>query len=81
MKIFDGNVFIGKRMQEFKFNDIPVIGLSIFVDEKEVAMGFIGKVLRQIPHLKDFVITSTNYYFDTFVIRLTAPPETNTKED
>jgi hypothetical protein len=44
------------------------IGLSIFVDDKEIAMGFIGEVLKQIPHLADYEIKSTNYYFDTFVI-------------
>lgn len=58
------------KLREFKFNDIPVKGLSIFVDDKEIAMGFIGDVLRQIPHLADYKIKSTNIYFDTFVIRL-----------
>lgn len=58
------------KLREFKFNDIPVKGLSIFVDNKEVAMGFIGEVLKQIPHLADYEVKSTNIYFDTFVIRL-----------
>lgn len=58
------------KLREFKFNDIPVKGLSIFVNDKEVAMGFINEVLRQIPHLADHEIKSTNIYFDTFVIRL-----------
>lgn len=58
------------KLREFKFNEIPVKGLSIFVDGKEVASGFIGEVLRQIPHLADHEIKETNYYLDTFVIRL-----------
>lgn len=58
------------KLKEFKFNTIPVKGLSIFVDDKEVAIGFIGEVLREIPHLADYEIKSTNFYFDTFVIRL-----------
>lgn len=58
------------KLREFNFNTIPVKGLSVFVDDKEVAMGFIGEVLRQIPHLADYEIKSTNVYIDTFVIRL-----------
>lgn len=58
------------KLREFNFNEIPVRGLSIFVDDKEVAMGFIGDVLREIPHLADYEIKETNYYMDTFVIRL-----------
>ncbi len=60
------------KLKEFKFNEISVPGLSIFVDDKEVAMGFIGEVLRKIAPLKlaDKEIKSTNIYFDTFVIRL-----------
>ena len=58
------------KLREFNFNEIPVKGLSIFVDGKEIAMGFIGEVLRQIPHLADYEIKETNYYMDTFVIRL-----------
>ena len=58
------------KLREFNFNEIPVKGLSIFVDDKEVAMGFIGEVLRKIPHLADHEIKSTNIYIDTFVIRL-----------
>lgn len=58
------------KLREFKFNEIPVKGLSIFIDGKEVASGFIGEVLRQIPHLADYEIKETNYYLDTFVIRL-----------
>jgi hypothetical protein len=33
-------------------------------------MGFIGEVLKQIPHFAEREIKSTNYYFDAFVIRL-----------
>lgn len=58
------------KLREFNFNTIPVKGLSIWVDNKEIAMGFIGEVLREIPHLADYEIKETNYYFDTFVIRL-----------
>jgi hypothetical protein len=58
------------KLKEFNFNEIPVKGLSIFIEDKEVACGFMGEVLKQIPHLKDSEIKSTNYYFDTFVIRL-----------
>ena len=58
------------KLREFKFREIPVRGLSIFVDDKEVAMGTIGEVLRQIPYLADYEIKDTNYYMDTFVIRL-----------
>ena len=57
------------KLKEFDFNSIPVKGLSIFKDGKEVASGFIGEVLKQIPHLANYEIKSTNYYFDTFVIR------------
>ena len=57
-------------LRQFKFNEIPVMGLSIFVGSKEVATGFIGEVLEQIPHLADYVIKETNFYFDVFVIRL-----------
>jgi hypothetical protein len=60
------------KLKEFNFNEIPVRGLSIFVDDKEVAMGFIGETLRKIVplNLADKEIKSTNIYFDTFVIRL-----------
>ena len=58
------------KLRDFNFNKIPVKGLSIFVDDKEVAMGFIGDVLREIPHLANYEIKETNYYMDTFVIRL-----------
>lgn len=60
-------------LREVKFNDIPVPGLSIFVDDKEIASGFIGEVLRKIPiECADYKIVSTNYFFDIYVIRLTS---------
>ena len=40
------------------------------MNDKEIASGFIGEVLRNIPHLANYEIKDTNYYFDTFVIRL-----------
>ena len=59
------------KLREFNFNAIPVPGLSIFVEGKEIAMGFIGDVLRKIPiKYADYEIESTNYFFDVFVIRL-----------
>lgn len=63
-------------LHEVKFNDIPVHGLSIFVDDKEIACGFIGEVLRQIPiECADYEIVSTNFFFDIYVIRLTSGKE------
>lgn len=60
------------KLREYNFNDLKLFykGLSIFKDDKEIAMGFIGEVLRQIPDLADCEIESTNSYFDVFVIRL-----------
>ena len=58
------------KLKDFNFNDITVKGLAIYVDGKVVANGFIGDVLKEIPHLKDYEIKDTNYYFDEFVIRL-----------
>ena len=64
------------KLREVKFNDIPVRGLSIFVDDKEIASGFIGEVLRKIPiECADYEIVSTNYFFDIYVIRLTSGKE------
>jgi hypothetical protein len=62
------------KLREFKFNDIPVHGLSVFLDGKEQKMGFIGEVLSEIPHLADYHIVDTSYYFDVFVIRLKSDP-------
>lgn len=58
------------KLKEFNFNEIPVLGLSIFVDDKEVETGLIDNVLRRISLLAEKEIKSTNIYFDTFVIRL-----------
>lgn len=57
-------------MSEIDFNKIRVKGLSIFVDNKEVAFGYKDEVLKHVQHLKNCVIKSTNFYFDTFVIRI-----------
>ena len=58
------------KLKDFKFRELTVLGLSIFVDDKEVACGFIGEVLKKISYLADYEIKETNYYIDTFVIRL-----------
>lgn len=55
------------KLKEFNLNEISVKGLSVFVDEKEIACRFIGEELKGIPHFKDYEIKSTNYYIDTFV--------------
>lgn len=61
------------KLREVKFNDIPAKGISIFVDDKEIACGFIGDVLRQIPiECADYEIVRTNWFFDLYVIRLTS---------
>jgi hypothetical protein len=62
------------KLRDFKFNEIDAKGLSIFVGGKEIAMGFTGDVLRQVPHLADYDVVSSNYYLgDTYVIRLKEP--------
>lgn len=61
------------KLREVNFNEIEtnyIKGLSIFKDDKQVAFGTFGEVLRSIPHLADCEIKSTNYYFDVYVIRL-----------
>ena len=64
------------KLREVKFNDISARGLSIFVDGKEIACGFIGEVLRAIPiECAEYEIVSTNYFFDIYVIRLTSGKE------
>ena len=61
------------KLREVKFNDIPARGISIFVDGKEIACGFIGEVLRAIPiECAEYEIVSTNYFFDIYVIRLSS---------
>lgn len=64
------------KLKEVNFNDIPYKGICIFVDGKEIAMGFIGDVLRKIPiECADYEIESTNPYFDVLVFRLTSGKE------
>ena len=64
------------KLREVKFNDIPYEGISIFVDGKEIACGFIGDVLRKIPiECADYEIESTNPYFDMLVFRLKSGKE------
>lgn len=58
------------KVRDINFNDIWATHLSVFVDDKEVATGFIGEVLKKIPHLADSEVKSTNYYFNAYVIRL-----------
>ena len=58
------------KLKDFNFNNTHVKGLSIFVDGKEIAMGYTGEVLQKIPHLAEYEIESTNYFFNVFVIRL-----------
>lgn len=66
------------KLREVKFNDINARGLSIFVDDKEIACGFIGEVLRAIPiECAEYEIVSTNYFFDIYVIRLSSGKEKN----
>lgn len=59
-----------KQLVDIRFKEVGVRGLSIFIGDKEIASGFIGEVLDKVPHLAEYEIESTNYYFDTFVIRL-----------
>ena len=64
------------KLREVKFKEIPVPYLSIFVDDKEIAFGLIGEVLRKIPiECADYEIVSTNYFFEAYVIRLTSGKE------
>jgi hypothetical protein len=60
------------KLKEFKFRELPKLcGLSIFDGDKELASGFIGEVLEKLPiKYAEREIKSTNWYFDTFVIRL-----------
>jgi hypothetical protein len=58
------------KLRDINFNNLNASHLSIFVDGKEVAFGFIGEVLRQVTHLADYEIKDTNYFFEAFVIRL-----------
>ena len=60
------------KLREFNFNQLKgkYIGLTIFVDDKEVTTGFIGEVLKKVTHLADKEIKATNGFFNEFVIRL-----------
>jgi hypothetical protein len=58
------------KLKEFNFSEIQVRGLVIFVDGKQVESGFIGEVLKKIPHLAEKEIKETNTYFDEFIVRL-----------
>ena len=58
------------KLIEFDFNKIEQIGLTIFVDGELEASGFIGDVLKKIPHLKEREIKETRIYFDEFVIEV-----------
>jgi hypothetical protein len=58
------------KLREFNFNDINARGLSIYINGKEVAFGFIDETLKRITHLADYEIKDTSYYFDIFVIKL-----------
>lgn len=60
------------KLREFNFNALRpmgMLGLVVFDGDKRYE-GFIGEVLRQIPHLAEREIESTNTYFNEFVIRL-----------
>ena len=69
-----GTRLAGMKLKEFQFRRIqrPGASLSIFDGEKEVAMGFVGEVLKTpaVIALAEREIRSTNWYFGTFVIRL-----------
>lgn len=64
------------KLKDINFNgvrDNGAFGLSIFDNGKEIAVGFIGEVLKSIPHLANRDVDKTNYYLgDTFVVRLKA---------
>jgi len=57
-------------VKDINFNELNAMGLAVYVDGELKYNGFIGDVLREIPHLADIEIKDTNYYFDEFVIRL-----------
>jgi hypothetical protein len=58
------------KLREFNFKELSVPYLSIYVEGKQIEFGFIGEVLRKIPHLADYEIKDINYYFECFIIRL-----------
>ena len=68
------------KLKEFKFNSLKsgnpdknnavgLIGLAVFDGETQYE-GFIGEILKQISHLAEREISETNWYFNTFIIRL-----------
>lgn len=64
------NEYVGKCLKDINYNNLCIKGLSIFDDDKEVASGFIGEVLKKIPHLADKEVKSSNYFFDMLVLRV-----------
>jgi hypothetical protein len=68
--IYAVDEYTGKRLRDINYNEVSKPCLSIFKDDKEVAFGTIGDVLKQIQHLTDEVVKHSNYYFETLVLRL-----------
>jgi hypothetical protein len=60
------------KLREFKFRELPpTCGLTIFDGDSEIASGFVGDVLKALPPVyADRDIASSNWYLDTYVIRL-----------
>jgi len=64
------------KLREFKFNDLKspfrLTGLCIRKDNKTVAEGPIGEVLRkqEVIDLADAEIKETRWFFDEFVIEV-----------
>lgn len=67
----------GKTFREIDFTIAQKlgnsIGLSVFVDDKELIQGYFGEVLKNHPELGDFEVVGTSYYFNVFVVRLRSP--------
>lgn len=61
-----------KPLKDVSFTKLSSIylGLSIFVDDKEVASGFFGEVLEKVTQYADKPVKSYNEFFDMAVIRL-----------
>lgn len=60
----------GYRLRDINYNNIHAKSLSIFDGDKEIAIGPISEVLKQISHLADRKIKGCRYYFDGFVIEI-----------
>jgi len=61
------------KLREVSFNQIRnngFIGLCIMRDLVAIQDGFIGEVLRQVPHLADCEVYEQHPYFDQWVITL-----------